>query len=300
MISYFWQVALHSGTMGLILYLWVHRVGLPAGRTRQQLLGLLLVLPMVTAAVPWRSTIEFGERVAWLNSARLLAIPLPFADGDIRVAHVLALGGILMILLTVWQEIVPALRHVRLSAGPPDSPAPGDLVTAARSRPGWECCDVRVTHEAAIAVATTGRPGRPRLIVSRGALSALSPDELDVVLSHEHAHWQQGRWWRTHALFLVRLLQSYNPVALWAFREYCIEDEIACDAAAVTGRDRRLLARVLLRVYQTTDGRDLAARSALRARIDVLLAADPADVSLPFFVLPLVSLVMLVVLPWLV
>lgn len=174
---------------------------------------------------------EFGERVAWLNSARVLAIPLPFGDGGIHVAHLLVLGGMLTILLTVWQEIVPALRHVIQSAAPSAGPPPGDLVSAAQSRSGWARCEVRVTEGASIEVATTGRPGRPRLIVSRGALAALSADELDTVLTHEHAHWQQGRCWRTHALFVVRLMQSYNPVALWAFREYCIEDEIACDGS---------------------------------------------------------------------
>lgn len=300
MIVYLWQVALHSGTMGLILYIWVHRVGLPSGRPRQHLLSLLLVLPMVTAAVPGRSSVEFGERVAWLNSARLLAIPLPVGDGGIHVAHLLVLGGMLTILLTVWQEIVPALRHVIQSTAPSAGPPPGDLVTAAQSRSGWERCEVRVTEEASIEVATTGRPGRPRLIVSRGALAALSADELDTVLTHEHAHWQQGRWWRTHLLFVVRLIQSYNPIALWAFREYCIEDEIACDAAAVAGHDRRLLARVLLRVYHTTDGRDLAARSALRKRVDVILAGGPSNAPRLPFVLPAVSVVMLLVLPWLV
>lgn len=307
MISYLWQVALHSGTMGLILYIWVHRVGLPSGRTRQRLLGLLLVLPMVTAAVPWRSTVEFGERVAWLNSARVLAVPLPFGDGDIRVSHLVVLGGMLTILLTVWQELVPSNGSLtfRLPYRPERLPRrperrADDLIAAVRSRVGWEHCDVRVTDEASIEVATTGRPGRPRLIVSRGALEALSAEELDVVLTHEHAHWQQGRWWRTHLLFVIRLVQSYNPVALWAFREYCIEDELACDAAAVHGRDPRVLARVLLRVYQTTDGRDLAARSALRKRVDVILAGGPADATPPPFVLPAVSIVMLLVLPWLV
>jgi len=299
-ISYLWQVALHSGTMGLILYIWVHRVGLPAGRTRQHLLGLLLVLPMVTAAVPWRSSVEFGERVAWLNSARLLAIPLPFGDGGIQVSHLVMLGGVLTVLLTVWQEIVPALRHVLHATGPSAEPPPDDLVAAARSRAGWEHCEVHVTDGTAVEVATTGRPGRPRLVVSHGALAALSAEELDVVLTHEHAHWQQGRWWRTHLLFVVRLMQSYNPVALWAFREYCIEDEIACDAAAVVGRDPRLLARVLLRVYRTTDVGDLAARSALRKRVDVILAGGPADAPPPPVVLPAVSLVMMMVLPWLV
>jgi Zn-dependent protease with chaperone function len=301
-ISYLWQVALHSGAMGLILYIWVHRVGLPSGRTRQHLLGLLLVLPMVTAAVPGRSSVDFGERVAWLDSARLLAIPLPFGDGGIHVAHVVALGGVLTVLLTVWQELVPSHGSLkfRLPYMPERPPCEDALVAAVRSRTGWEHCEVRVTDESSVEVATTGRPGRPRLIVSRGALTALSPEELDAVLTHEHAHWQQGRWWRTHLLFVVRLLQSYNPVALWAFREYCLEDELACDAAAVAGRDPRLLARVLLRVYETTDGRDVAARSALRKRVDVMLAGGPSDTPLPPFVLPAVSLVMLMVLPWLV
>lgn len=300
MTAYLWQVALHSGTMGLILYIWVHRVGLPSGRTRQHLLGLLLVLPMVTAAVPWRSSVEFGERVAWLNSARLLAIPLPFADGRVHVAHLVVIAGLLTVIATVWQEVMPALRHVLQSTGRSISAPPAALVASARALDGWARCDVRITADDTVEVVTTGRPGHPRLLISRGALAALSPDELDAVLAHEHAHWQGGRWWRTHALFLVRLLQSYNPVALWAFREYCIEDEIACDAAAAAGRDPRLLARVLLRVYQTTDGRDLAARAGLRKRVDVLLAGGTEDRPVPAFMIPAVSILMLVVLPWLV
>lgn len=295
MISYLWQVALHSGTMGLILYLWVHRVGLPSGRTRQRLLALLLVLPMVTAAIPWRATVEFGERVAWLNSARLLAIPLPVGFEGVHLAHALATGGALMVLITIWQEILPALRP----RAPSDGPAPEALVASARTRPGWEQCEVLVTREPALEAATSGRPGRPRLILSRGALETLKREELEAVLTHEHAHWQAGRWWQTHAMFAIRLLQSHNPVAMWAFREYCIEMEIGCDAAAVAGRDPRLLARVLLRVYQSTTRRDLAARGALRKRVDVLLAGGPDD-TLPPFTLSAISAVMLVVLPWLV
>jgi hypothetical protein len=295
-ISYLWQVALHSGTMGLILYVWVHRVGLRSGRTRRHLLALLLVVPMVTAAIPWRASVEFAERVAWLNSARLLAIPLPVGFEGVRLAQVVALGGALMVLVTLWQELLPALRPRAAS----DGPAPEALVTSARTRPAWEQCEVLVTREPAVAAATAGHPGRPRLIVSRGALECLNREELEAVLTHEHAHWQAGRWWYTHALFAIRLLQSHNPVAMWAFREYCIEMEIECDAAAVAGRDPSLLARVLLRVYQTTDRRDVAARAGLRKRVDVLLTDAAGDTGLPSATLPAISVVMLVVLPWLV
>lgn len=293
MIAYLWQVALHSATMGLILYLWVDRVQLPSGRMRQRLLGLVLVLPMVTAAIPWRGTVEFGERIAWLNSARLLAVPLPWGY---RLAHVAVLIGVLFILVTIWQELLPVLKP----AGRSDAQVPDSLIAAVRSRAGWERCEVLVTPATAVQLATGGRPSRPRLFVSRGALESLTAEELDAVLAHEHAHWLVGRWWWTHALFGVRLLQSYNPVAMWAFREYCIEMEIGCDATASKGRDPRVLARVLLRIYQATDQRDVAARSALRKRVDILLAGGPNDAALPPLTIPAVGAVMLVVLPWLV
>jgi len=62
--SYLWQVALHSSVMGLILYVWAHRVGLPSGRTKRRLLMLLLVLPMLTAAVPGRDSVDFASALA--------------------------------------------------------------------------------------------------------------------------------------------------------------------------------------------------------------------------------------------
>ncbi len=52
---------------------------------------------------------------------------------------------------------------------------------------------------------------------------------------------------------------------------------------AVTGRDPHLLARVLLKIYQTTDRRDVAARGAMRKRVDVLLDGGPQDAALPTF-----------------
>jgi Zn-dependent protease with chaperone function len=295
-ISYLWQVALHSGTVGLILYVWVHRVGLPSGPARRHLLALVLVLPMVTAAIPWRATVEFAERIAWFNSGRILALPLPIGGDGVRLAQVAALGGAVMVLITVWQEILPALRR----RAPGDGAAPEALVASARAKPGWEHCEVRVTRGPALWAATGGRPGRPRLIVSRGTLESLTRDELEAVLNHEHAHWQAGRWWHTHLLFAVRLLQSYNPVAMWAFREYCIEMELECDAAAVSGRDPNLLARVLLRMYHATDPRDVAGRSALRKRVDALLGDGAGEAGISPLTLAAIAAVLLATLPWLV
>ncbi len=74
--SYLWQVAVHSAVMGFVFYAWARHVRLPSGRTKRTLLAILLVLPLLTAAVPGRAGVEFAEHIAWLNSARVLAIPL--------------------------------------------------------------------------------------------------------------------------------------------------------------------------------------------------------------------------------
>lgn len=291
--SYLWQVALHASILGVILYIWVHRLGLPSGRTRRRLLVALLVLPVLTAAVPGRSGVEFAERLAWLNSARLLAVPL---GAGLRVYHLVLIAGALTTAITIWQELVAFLRRPQAMRGD----VPETLDRLARSRPGWERCAIGVSDDAAVMVATSGWPGRPRLIVSRGAVESLSPDELEVVIDHEHAHWRDGRWLQAHALFVLRLLQCYHPVALWAFREYCVELEMDCDAAATAGRDPRPLARVLLRIYQATDTRDVAARAVLRKRIEVLAGAGPQEATLPPATVAAASAIMLLVLPWIV
>ncbi len=291
--AYLWQVALHSSIMGVIFYVWVHRVGLPSGSTKRRLLTLLLVLPMITAAIPGRGTVEFGERMAWLNSARILAVPL---IGGLHVYHVALMIALLAIALTLWQEVLPALRQPRTM----DSGVPEPLLAIVRVQPGWDGCRVALSPATTIMLATGGLPSRPRLIVSQGALQALSEQELGAVVLHEHAHWSAGQWLSSHALFLVRMAQCYNPVALWVFREYCNEVEIACDAVAVKGRDPHRLARVLLRIYQSTNRRDVATRGSLRKRIDVLLAGGPQDGALPPLTVAVASGVMLLVLPWIV
>jgi hypothetical protein len=291
--AFLWQVVLHSSIIGIVFYAWAHRVRLPSGRAKRTLLAALLVLPLLTAAMPGRTGLEFREQLAWLDSERILAIPL---GAGIRLYHIVLFVALLTVALTVWQEIVPAVRRSRTGL----TEAPDWLARLARGLPGWERCEVLVSPSEDILLATGGWPRRPRLIVSLGALGQLSEEELTTVLQHEHAHWQAGRWIRSHGLFLVRLVQCYNPVALWSFREYCLEVEIECDAAAVSGRDPRLLGRALVKIYESTDRRDVAGRSALRKRVDVLLDGDRRDDGLPGATLVTASLILLVILPWVV
>lgn len=293
LLAFLWQVMLHSSLAGFVLYAWVRRVGLPSGRVKRRLLAVLLVLPLLTAAVPGRDGEEFRDRLAWLDSGRILAIPL---GGGVRILHVAAALAAATGLVTVWQEVLPSLRRRRAVL----ADAPEALVRLARGLPGWERCEARAHGAAAIELATSGWPWRPRLSVSRGALERLAEEEMGIAVRHEHEHWQGDRWARSHALFLVRLVQCYNPVALWAFREYCLEVEIECDAAAVSDRDSRILARTLLKVYESTPSRDIATRSALRKRIDVLLAGGPHADPLPLATTAVATAVLLGCLPWVV
>jgi len=292
--GFLWQVMLHAFVMGLVFYAWALRVRLPSGRVRRGLLALLLVLPLVTAAVPGRTALEFRGQTAWLDSGRVLAIPL--GVGSARLYHLVLAIAIMTAVLTIWQELVPALGR---RSRPATRDAPDDFVRFARGLPGWDRCEVRLTPAAAILMATAGWIGPPRLLVSQGTLDRLTEAEQRAAVRHEHAHWKPDRRLRMHALFAVRLLQAHNPVALWAFREYCLEEEIACDAEAAAQGDRTSLARALLAVYGATNRRDVAARSALRKRVDILLEAGPDD-GLPTLTILGAAGVMLVVLPWIV
>lgn len=232
--------------MGLIFYLWVRRLRLPSGRPKRWLLAVLLVVPLITAAVPGRGAIEFAERIAWLNSARLLAVPL---FGRVHVVHVVVLACALALAVTVWREIV--LQRWRLR------------IAVSNSVMATLPVDERVVAEALQQVAERTRP-------------------------------------QVIALFLVRLVQSYNPVALRAFRDYRLEVAVGCDARAVEGRDPHALARVLLKEYQATDRRDTAVQALLRRRVDVLLAGGPQDSALPISTVIAATVFMLLVLPWIV
>ncbi|MFN7967450.1 MAG: hypothetical protein U0V87_17385 [Acidobacteriota bacterium] len=292
--AYLWQVFLHSAVAAVVVLLWSRAVPIPSGRTRRRLLVGVLVIPMLTAAIPGRAALPWRAEWAWLDGARLLALPIV---GGVRVHHLVLISAILTVGATLWQEVVPVLHKPRRS----EQAAPAALVDAARAQPGWSRCDVTLLDDPHLVLASAGWPWHPRLLISTSFLTQLTSEQRAVALRHESAHWIDGRWAGAHLLFLLRLAQLHNPVALWCFREYLLEVEVDCDRRAVQERDVRPLVSTLLLLYEQTSPRDAASRSALRWRVAVLLGDRPHDdAALPLLSQAVAAALLLMVLPWLV
>lgn len=120
-------------------------------------------------------------------------------------------------------------------------------------------------HPTAVAYCLPG--ATPRLVVSRGALDALSPPELQRVLAHERAHLRLRHdvvvlpfvAWGAALPFLGSVRRAQRAVA-------ALVEMMADDAAAATPDERAALRTALCRLAGPTENRAVAARSARLAR----------------------------------
>jgi hypothetical protein len=93
------------------------------------------------------------------------------------------------------------------------------------------------------AFATTADGGH--VVVTTAMLSALRPDEVQVLLAHEHSHLRHRHaWW----MMIARVCGAANPMLTGVVRAagHAVERWADEDAAGVVG-DRRLVARTLAR-----------------------------------------------------
>jgi Zn-dependent protease with chaperone function len=96
---------------------------------------------------------------------------------------------------------------------------------------------------------------RPRLVVSRGAVERLSPEELRAALAHELAHQEQGDLKAGWLLLALRAALFFNPVAQGIGRQALVDFERRADdrAAEVIG-DPLVVASALVRLARTEAG----------------------------------------------
>jgi Zn-dependent protease with chaperone function len=160
-------------------------------------------------------------------------------------------------------------------------------------------------HEAPTAYCVPGL--RSRVVISRGTVAALAPDELAAVLSHEQAH-VRARHDLVLEAFTV-LQQAYPAVvtSAQALEEVRLLVEVLADRAAQRRHGPAALVGALSALLdagatRAPDGAVAAVDSALQVRLGLLLQPDGHRVQSTLLLLlagaVLVLPTVLVVLPW--
>ncbi len=75
---------------------------------------------------------------------------------------------------------------------------------------------------------------RPRILLPEGLLEALSLDELQYVFLHELAHLKRRDIYLGWLVSLLQVLHWFNPLIWFAFRRMRADQEMACDALALS------------------------------------------------------------------
>jgi len=158
-------------------------------------------------------------------------------------------------------------------------------------------------HDLPVAYCVPGMRGS-RIVVSRSALTALAPAELDAVLEHERSHLRSR-----HDLVLEAFTVLHRAFPRWVASEAARDEvevlvEVLADRAACRdGHRRALLCALLTLAGSPAPAGALGSSGSLAARVEVLRDTRPhraqaAAVSLLAVVI-LAAPTLQVVLPWL-
>jgi len=123
---------------------------------------------------------------------------------------------------------------------------------------------------------------RPRILVSTGLATALTPAEISAVLAHEREHLRCRDPLRLLAARLAAAWACYLPAARWLWGGAMLRHELAADRAAAGRAGRSVVAGALLKLASTPTCPAVAAASpagdgprSLEARVSQLEAGRP-------------------------
>lgn len=165
-------------------------------------------------------------------------------------------------------------RHVLRRMAPSNEGLPRELERAAAESGLANSVDVAQTDEL---VACTFGLWRPRVLVSTGAVSVLTPAELAAVLAHEahHVRWRDPL--RVYVAEVVRGAFAPLPLLGNLARHFAESSELAADRYAITRAGRRPLAAALVKFLESPRSAEmpcLALKSAHDPRVAHLLAPN--------------------------
>lgn len=228
-------------------------IGDPLVRQRFRLIVLFMGLfsyPCYQLLAPHRNALSFRLE-ALFDSGRWMHLDLWAGVSGWMLFVVLLLFTAVVFFV---QELVPITRHTLASRhvhGAGERAAGGSRVARAlESLPlrGPRPDVFLIDDEEYLLFSSTG--SKAAIFISSAFAAALSDDELRVALAHEAGHIERSRRPLLVAVFLLRVLLFFSPVALMEFRRIVQEEEKICDDIAVrlTG-NARVLAGVLRKFY---------------------------------------------------
>jgi Zn-dependent protease with chaperone function len=211
------------------------------------LLSLFVVLGLCLPSYLWLEPADSGERV---GVACLLAAALGIALWSISLARVFRSAALSFSNVRRWRRL------------------------GAESRLEGSRLPVLVLDGEAPLLALAGLL-RPRIVISRGVLRALTPEQLDAALGHECEHWSSRDNLKRLLLLLAPDALPFTRIHAMLDRSWARFSEWAADDRAVEGNCRRSLslASALVRVARTASLVDND--EDLSLRVDRLLHASP-------------------------
>ncbi len=271
--QYVVQSVLH-GIVALVLTeasIQAWRVKDPFVRFRYRLATLILpamMQPAFQLATPTRGDFYFRLRVALFDSRRWLELR-SFDDVPLT-GWLFALLLLIAALVTLLQELRPALAREGTTPATPGAPIPPELSLLVEElaqkmgvlRPTLGLVDLEVP------IIVNAGVREPAIYLSRALLTALTPRELRAAVCHELAHVRRRSNRTTLLVFFLRVWLFFNPVALLVFRRLVQDDEQICDdIARHTLGDGHALAKALEKLLAAQLG-DVDTTTTVRARIE--------------------------------
>ncbi len=232
-----------------LIRLW--RVRSASERLALRLLAVVeppVVSPALVLAFPARAGDEFRERFAvftarhW-DDVQVLGVPL-------FPVWLAAMSAAALALLVMDLRPVLAARGRALVGGPPP-PGIDRTVCALAAQLRVAPPPVRFVELDQPVLFCTGIR-HPQIIVSRGTLELLDPEELEAALAHEIAHLSARDPTASWSLMAVRTVLFFNPAVQVVARVMARDAEARADERAATAADRVALASALLKLFRTT------------------------------------------------
>jgi Zn-dependent protease with chaperone function len=232
------------------------RVSEPRQRMALRLVALgypLVVVPALLSLFPFRLEEPFHDGPALFVARRWAEVRLLGVDlFDAWLALFAALGALLFLM-----DLLPVLRGLRKPRPVPAQPEPAAAAALAEVPALAAALRVRappvvfLDRDAPVLFCTGVR--RHTIVVSRGAVALLDPEELRAALAHELAHLARHDPGASWAVMAARALMWFNPAFQVLSRALARDAEWLADenAAAACG-DRLALASGLIKLHRAT------------------------------------------------